>query len=151
MDYDWNMISSIATAISAIIGAIGVVFMAWQFYIGKKQDQASFEDSIVVQYRELSMNLPVDILIGEEVKENERGIVRELIYNYLDLSNEQVLYRAKGRISKQTWRCWSLGIKAHMERPAFKEVFEEVKSAAGFTYLSRLNDCAFSEDPKNWY
>jgi hypothetical protein len=49
------------------------------------------------------MELPGNVLIGEPVEESDRSKVRELIFNYLDLANEQVYLRAKGRISIHTW------------------------------------------------
>jgi hypothetical protein len=82
---DWNIISSIATA-------LGVCFGAWQIKVGKEQAQATFEDSLDQQYRSLSMELPVSVLIGEPVEEKDKMRVRELIFNYLDLANEQVFY-----------------------------------------------------------
>lgn len=107
---DWNIVSSIATGVASLATAIGVCFGAWQIKIGKEQAQAAFEDGLDQQYRSLSMELPVSVLIGEPVDEGDRERVRELIYNYLDLANEQVYLRAKGRISKHTWASWSSGI-----------------------------------------
>ncbi|MFT7184709.1 MAG: hypothetical protein ACI84K_000075 [Pseudohongiellaceae bacterium] len=151
MTIDWNVISSISTAVASVATAIGVLFAAWQFRQSQKQSQASFEDSMDQQYRSLSMALPVDVLIGKESSKEDKDKVRELVFNYLDLSNEQVYFRAKGRISKYTWESWSLGIKGHLERPAFKQVFEEVRDVSGFTYLERLVDSKYESDPDNWF
>ncbi|MFT5717350.1 MAG: hypothetical protein ACI9T7_001541 [Oleiphilaceae bacterium] len=151
MTIDWNAISSISTAVASVATAIGVLFGAWQIRLSKKQAQAEFEDSMDQQYRSLSMDLPVDVLIGKEPDENQKPIVRELVFNYLDLSNEQVYLRAKGRISKYTWESWCFGIKAHLERPAFKQVFDEVRAASGFTYLEKLVDSNFESDPDQWF
>jgi len=148
---DWNIVSSIATALASLATALGVCFGAWQIKIGKDQAQATFEDSLDQQYRSLSMELPVNVLIGEPVDEEQRMVVRELIYNYLDLANEQVYLRAKGRISKYTWASWSSGIQSHINKPAFKEVYDEVIERSHFTYLSRLVDSQFNSDPDNWY
>ena len=151
MNYDWTVVSSIATAIASFATALGVIFGAWQIRISKKQAQAEFEDSLDQQYRVISMKLPVDILIGKNAEKADKNQIRELIYNYLDLTNEQVYLRAKRRISKITWQSWSTGIKAHIERPAFSEVFHEIKHKSGFTYLERLVDCNFDSDPIDWY
>ncbi|WP_250657836.1 hypothetical protein [Alkalimarinus coralli] len=151
MTIDWNAISSISTAVASVATAIGVLFGAWQIRLSKKQAQAEFEDSMDQQYRSLSMDLPVDVLIGKEPAEEDKAKVRELVFNYLDLSNEQVYLRAKGRISRHTWESWCLGIKAHLERPAFKQVFDEVKVNSGFTYLERLVDSGYKSDPDDWF
>lgn len=94
----WNAMSSIATAIGSLVTAIGVAFVGVQIRITKKHAQAKFEDSMDQQYRILSMGIPVDVLMGQEKE------VRELIYNYLDLSNEQIYLRAKECISSLTWK-----------------------------------------------
>ena len=148
---DWNALSSIATAIGSLATAIGVIFGAWQIRLTKKQSQAEFEDGFDQQYRTLSMAIPVDVLIGNLPHPQETSEVRELIFNYLDLSNEQVYLRAKGRVSKLTWKSWRSGIKAHLARPFFYQVFDEVKSQSGFTYLARLVEEDFSSDPRKWY
>ncbi len=119
MTIDWNMVSSVATAVGSVATAIGVIFGAWQIRLSKKQSQAEFEDKLDQQYRIISMELPVDVLIGKAPDADEKNQVRELIYNYLDLSNEQVYLRAKGRISTYTWQSWSAGIKAHLARETF--------------------------------
>jgi len=148
---DWTMISSVGTAFGAVVTSIGVVFGAWQIMLGKKQSQAEFEDSLDQQYRVLSMALPVDVLIGKEIQKEQRLEVRELIYNYFDLSNEQSFYRAKGRITEHTWNSWCIGIRDHYKRPAFKEVYNEIIESSSFTYLKKLVDSDFKSDPNTWY
>jgi hypothetical protein len=148
---DWNIVSSVATAIGSLATALGVCFGAWQIKVGKDQAQATFEDSLDQQYRSLSMELPVNVLIGNPVEDSNRNKVRELIFNYLDLANEQVYLRAKGRISQHTWASWSKGIEVHLTKPAFDEVYTEIRDKCDFTYLNRLVDCEFESDPKTWY
>ncbi len=151
MVIDWNVVSSAATAVASLATALGVCFGAWQIKVGKDQAQATFEDSLDQQYRSLSMELPVSVLIGEPVAENDRLRVRELIFNYLDLANEQIYLRAKGRISKYTWASWCSGIQLHLAKPAFAEVYSEIKEKCDFSYLGRLVEADFNSDPKHWY
>jgi len=151
VEIDWGVVSSAATAVGSLVTALGVGFGAWQIKVGKDQAQATFEDSLDQQYRSLSMELPVNALIGEPVEEKDKNKVRELIYNYLDLANEQVYLRAKGRISKHTWASWSKGIKLLLAKPSFKEVYNEIKDKCDFTYLNRLVASNFTSDPKAWY
>jgi len=151
MNIDWNTVSLIASAVGSIATAIGVLFGAWQIRLSKKQAQAEFEDHLDQQYRTLSMELPVDVLIGKEPKVGEEERVRELVYNYLDLSNEQVYLRAKGRITRLTWEIWCSGMQAHLERPAFNRVFVEISGACGFSYLRRLVSSDYKSDPVNWF
>ena len=151
MVVDWNVMSSVATAAGSIATALGVLIGAWQIRISKKQAQAEFEDQIDQQYRAISMELPVDVLIGGIPSTEEASKVRELVYNYLDLSNEQVYLRAKERVSTHTWNSWCAGIKSHLDRPAFGSVFEEVKEKSGFSYLEKLVDTSYESDPIKWY
>ncbi len=151
---NWTSINSIATTLASVATAIGVVFGAVQIRLSKKQSLAQFEDQMDQQYRSISMELPVDILIGKVVSKQDDHVeylrIRELIYNYLDLCNEQVYLRSLGRISRRTWYSWGSGIKAHLARPMFANIFEEVKGASGFTYLEKICLSDFSEDPKYW-
>ena len=82
-----NTIASIATA-------IGICIVAWQIRESRKLAQTSFEDDLDQQYRNLSMGIPVDALIGKPV-DDKNGKIREIIYNYLDLCNEQIYLRKK--------------------------------------------------------
>jgi hypothetical protein len=50
-----------------------------------------------------------------------------------------------------TWESWCIGIKAHLERPAFKHVFDEVRDDSGFTYLGKLVDSKYESDPDGWF
>ncbi len=142
---NWDTLASIATA-------IGVLFAVWQFRESAKLAQSTFEDSLDQQYRVLSMAIPVDALIGKSIPDNKKDEVRELIYNYLDLSNEQIFLRKKKRISKDTWVDWNLGIKSNLRKNAFKEVWDEVKreSPSSFSFLEELEKKEFNSDPKQW-
>ena len=94
------------------------------------------------------MGIPVDALIGEpiNVKKDE---LREIIYNYLDLCNEQTYLRQKKRIGKNRWKEWNDGIRDNLSKPAFKEVWDEIKDKAPntFTALELLEKGEFKIDP----
>jgi len=139
---NWTDIGSIATAVGVLLGV-------WQIRQNAKLNRASYEDSFDQQYRSLAMDIPVDALIGKHIPDNERIRVRELIYNYLDLSNEQIYLRSRKRISKATWRDWSTGIKENIERPAFAAVWNEIKaeSPGTFSFLEALEKEDFRIDP----
>jgi hypothetical protein len=141
---DWNTISSIATA-------AGVCVAAWQLWAGRKLAQTSFEDGLDQQYRNLVKDIPVDALIGETVKDHKEEL-REIIYNYLDLCNEQAYLRQKKRISKNRWKDWNEGIRDNLAKPAFKEVWDEIKDKAPttFTALTKLDRDKFEIDPVKW-
>jgi len=145
MSIDWDSIVSIFTA-------VGVLVAAFQLRVSSKIAQSEFEDSIDQQYRELAKDIPVDVLIGKAVSEDKKEFTRELIYNYLDLCNEQVFLRKKKRVRKDTWVDWCLGIKSNLAKIEFNEVWSEIKQEAPgtFTFLEKLESSKFTDDPINW-
>jgi hypothetical protein len=141
----WDTIASIATA-------IGVGIASWQLWEGRRLAQTTFEDSLDQQYRSLAMQIPVDALIGMPVAQEAKQAVRENIYNYLDLCNEQIYLRKKKRIRHSRWVDWCAGIKENLGKPAFREVWEEVKnkSPETFSFLTQLEEHSFNCDPAKW-
>lgn len=142
---DWTSVASIATA-------IGVLVAAYELRETQKIAQTEFEDSLDQQYRELARGIPVDALIGKTVSDDKKELTRELIYNYLDLCNEQVSLRQKKRIRKDSWLDWSAGIKSHLQKIEFQSVWEEIKieSPGTFTFLEKLEQTQYNKDPAQW-
>ena len=145
MSVDWNSIVSIFTA-------VGVLLAAFQLRVSSKIAQSEFEDSIDQQYRELTKGIPVDALIGKRVSEEKKELTRELIYNYLDLCNEQTFLRKNKRVRKGTWVDWCSGIESNLGKVEFNNVWAEIKQEAPktFTFLERLEKSKFQEDPSTW-
>ena len=145
MSIDWNSIVSIFTA-------IGVMVAAFQLRVNSKIAQSEFEDSIDQQYRQLAKDIPVDALIGKTVPVDKAEFTRELIYNYLDLCNEQIFLRKKKRVRKDTWTDWCSGIESNLNKAEFEKVWAEVKceSPKTFTFLEKLEESKFKEDPAKW-
>lgn len=142
---DWATIASVATAIGVAIGV-------WQIREASNLAQAQFEDSLDQQYRDLAHGIPVDALIGKAVKHHQAYETRELIYNYLDLCNEQIFLRKKKRVRRDTWHDWCSGIKANLNKQAFQAVWIEVKQEAPgtFSFLEQLETLNFKTDPCAW-
>ena len=152
MNIDWATVAYAATAAGSAATAIGVVIMTWQIREARAIAQSTFEDSFDQQYRSLAKAIPVDALIGKPVATDKKSLTRENIYNYLDVSNEQVYLRKQNRIRKSTWDDWAKGIKSHMSKIEFSEVWNEVNEHAPdtFTFLARLTKDDFKSDPKSW-
>ena len=124
----WADVGGIATAIAVLVAA-------WQVRQNNSLHRADYEDAFDRQYRELAMIIPMDAFLGKDTETTPEA--REAIFNYFDLCNEQIYQRSKGRISSDTWKDWSAGIRANMKRPAFAMVWADVVSEAPgtFTYL----------------
>lgn len=142
---------AISTIAGYIVTSIGVGFIAWQIRLQKKQSQADFEDNLDKEYRQITIALPVDVLLGKKPHSEKSEEVRNLIYNYLDLCNEQICLRAKGRISKLTWISWCVGMKIHLNSNTFLDVYKECSGLASWTYLTKLVESDFKTDPNTWY
>lgn len=154
MNIDWGTASDIATVIIALPTSLGVLFMAWQIFLMKRQSQATFEDKLDEQYRLLAKEIPVQVLLGKPILEEKKGEVTELLYNYFDLTNEQISYRTAGLISGATWASWCAGIRSLMAYEAFAEVYEtvnkDVNGDVKFSYLERLIVERYKTDPLDW-
>ena len=142
MYIQWDTLASVATAIGVGVGV-------YQLHLSKRLAQTEFEDSLTQQYRALVETIPVDYLIGKEVPTTEWPRIRELAFNYLDLSNEQVALRANRRVSKDTWRAWCEGIQENLAKPAFARMWREIKEHAPetFSYLRKREDSDYRGDP----
>lgn len=142
---DWSLIASIATAVGVLVAAYGL-------RESRQIAQTEFEDSLDQQYRELAKDIPVDALIGKIVTSDKKEFTRELIYNYLDLCNEQLFLRKKKRVRLDTWLDWSAGIKSHLEKVEFQTVWQEIKteSSGTFSFLEKLEQRKFVGDPAQW-
>jgi hypothetical protein len=147
-----NEILNTIYAIGGISTFFAAFFAAWQLMLIRQQTMASFEDHIDEQYRLISKSLPVDVLIGLETDftDQQKYDIREDIFNYFDLSNEQIEYRKNGRVSKSTWGSWSKGMKLHLNKKAFFDIYSEVKDLSDFSNLDRLINESFEIDPKDW-
>lgn len=137
---------TIATALAVFVAAIEV-------RRNTNQARTDFEDGLNREYREILRCIPVEVHLGEEVTASERWpecLAR--IYQYLDLTNEQIFLRQMGRVSRATWRQWVEGIQATLDQPAFEKAWREVKAKAPgrFSELQRLEASGFREDPRRW-
>lgn len=132
--------------------AIGVLLAVWQIRLGQRQSRTRFEDELTHQYREIVKRIPVEALLGEDLSQEKYTNALDAFYRYFDLCNEQIFLRQNDRISQETWENWCEGIHSHLERPAFKRAWEEVKRRApdSFNGLRKLEATKFIEDPHLW-
>lgn len=118
--------SDVIQTVANIMTALGVLAGAYQLLLTKRLAQLQFEDALNAQYRSLLNDLPLDALLGktmsdEELKNSLRGF-----YRYFDLSNEQSYLHDTGRVSKRAWKSWREGILQNMNRPAFRQAWQQI-------------------------
>lgn len=142
---DWSAVGSIATAIAILVAA-------WQVHRGTIQARTNFEDELSREYRELARNIPVTAHLGEQLSEEEFERAFSSLYQYFDLTNEQIFLRMNGRVSRATWLNWRDGIQANFGRVVFAQAWARVKKgpSAPFSELGRLEARGFADDPRAW-
>jgi hypothetical protein len=90
-------------------------------------------------------------LLGKSLNEAEYQDSFDEFFRYMDLSNEQVSLRQRGRINADVWGIWREGIQANLALPAFKRAWSEIKARSStFKELRRLESEGFDKDPKEW-
>jgi hypothetical protein len=139
------------SAVSTVATACGVFFAYKQLRIAKEIAQLQFEDGLAREYRDLASKLPTQALLGGELLEPEYIKAFDELFHYIDLSNEQVSLRQRGRISAEVWTNWCLGIEANLALPAFNRAWLEIQAKCkSFPELRRLESEHFAVDPTSW-
>lgn len=139
------------SAMASVVAACGVFLAFWQLRMSKNIAQLEFEDSLAKEYRELAANIPTKALLGVAISESEFQESFDEFYRYIDLTNEQISLRLRGRIKKETWENWLSGIRSNLELTPFKRAWDEIKnSSKSFQELRRLEKENFDTDPISW-
>ena len=145
----WEVAPNIATVVS--IGA--VVYQLWQ---SRRHARTAFEDNLAREYRDIISKLPVAALLGEKLTPEQDTDSLPYFYRYIDLCNEQVFLRKKGRISRDTWSNWCSGIRGNLGRSAFTRAWRQIRkrsdrdddcSNVDFDELRWLESHEFRRDP----
>lgn len=146
---DWIGIATLCSSLATTVG----VFFAW-FQIKKTGDlhRTQFEDSLAKEYRDLIQKIPVKALLGRELTAKEYEEAKPFLFHYINLTNDQIFLRSKGRISLEVWNDWQRGIKYNLnDLPAFKKIWVEIKEdSESFRELRTLELKEYNTDPNNW-
>lgn len=145
MNVDWSAIGSVGTAVAVFVAA-------WQVRKSTQQARTDFEDDLSREYREVARCIPVKAHLGQDLGDEEFERAFPSLYQYVDLTNEQIFLRMNGRISKATWFNWVDGMKSNLDRPAFSQAWARIKdgSQGSFSELRRLEQRRFKDDPRKW-
>jgi len=143
--------ASSVSAIAAIVAAIGVWYARSQLKTSRDIAQLQFEDALGKEYRELANRLRPKALLGEELSDQEYQDSFDELFHYVDLSNEQISLRQRGRISQEVWESWGAGIHSNLALSAFSRAWKEIKEkSSSFQELRRFESEGKASDPRNW-
>ena len=78
--------------------AIGVTVVGRQLMVSKHLARTALEDQLNTQYREIVHQLPISALLGDALADYEYVAALPVLYQYIDLSYEQVYLHTCGRI-----------------------------------------------------
>jgi hypothetical protein len=145
-------VAEILTLTANAATAAGVAVAAWQLRLTKQQATTQFEDGFTNEFRETMQQLPVAIVLGEDVEQAVVDAHLQIFYRYVDLTNGQIFLRQQGRISEATWENWRSGISDVMTLPAFARAWRRLKAGPveRFTELRLFEADGFKTDPKQW-
>jgi len=143
--------ASSVSAIAALVAAAGVWYARSQLKISRDIAQLQFEDALSKEYRELANRLKPKALLGDELSELEYQDAFDELFHYVDLSNEQISLRQRGRIGPDVWESWGAGIRSNLVLPAFARAWKEIKEkSSSFQELRRFESEDEGSDPWNW-
>ena len=146
-----NITPEWVSVVASTVATVGVIFAFGQLRVSKNIAQLQFEDGLAKEYRELAGRIPTKALLGQPLSENEYKYSFDEFYRYVDLSNEQVSLRKRGRIGKGVWQYWSSGIQANLALPSFNRAWLEIQGQCkSFQELRRLEAEGFRLDPNCW-
>lgn len=142
--FNWDAV----TAVASFITALGLVVVWLQIRQTSAIAQLQFEDALAREYRDLCTTIPSKVFLGEKLSQDAYEETFDEFYRYVDLSNEQVSLRKRGRVSFEVWRSWSMGIEQNLSLPAFSRAWAQIKvRTSSFQELRDLEASGFTNDP----
>ena len=134
------------------VAAIGIAFAFAQLRVSRSIAQAQFEDGLAKEYRELASGIPTKGLLGEALTDEEYKATFDEFFRYMDLSNEQIALRKRGRVGAEAWQSWKEGIQSNLGLPSFARAWADIQARSqNFSELRRLERERYAEDPRSWH
>jgi hypothetical protein len=129
---------------------ISAAFVGYQIWQRGKQFTTQFEDDLDEKYRNIIYDLPIESLLDTSDSEEYTGELKDY-FRYIELCNQQIFLRQRGRITKSTWDDWSDGIDSNFKRTDFQTAWKEIKKETkSFEELRKYLDSDYQDDPRYW-
>jgi hypothetical protein len=149
---NWNALAAIATAVAAVAAAAGFLATVRQIKAAARQDRTEWEDELTREYRQIVRQLPLSARLNGQMQDGDIEKFLSIFLDYFDLSNQQVFLRKIGRVSRDTWKEWRLGIKGALQAGPFAAAWNIIKQRNPdlFAELKALEATGFDADPAGW-
>jgi len=128
------------STLAVVVALASVAIAALALRHATKQARTTFEEALAREYRDITGRLPLPLFY-------EHGLVtltdpqRQTMFQYFDLSNEQLRLIQEKRIRGKTAEDWSSGITELMTRETVRAYWDELRQdlpADFFTYLTQV-------------
>ena len=122
-----------AQLLANVATAIGIIFVAWQLYLTRRQVTAAFEQAFVEKYERIVASIPLAALLGEQAEPGPADQDLRPFFDYFELCEEELYYRHVRKVSRSTWRDWEEGIVLNFRRPAFQSAWRQLSERVELT------------------
>lgn len=144
---------------------IGFILTLHELKQQERVQKTQLENRLNEEYRENWREVDSELLLNPDYHESAVDGQLDLteseanaIYSYVDLTNQQIFLRRRGRIRKSRWKDWEQGIQTLIQHPPinaeWKRIKEKTDTEVGrdFDELRRLESPGedFDTDPYYW-
>lgn len=119
MDITWESVASVATP-------LGLIATVYQLHQARRALRDTFERSFVDRYQRIASQIELDVLLGARIADLTDRVVQRAFYDYFELCEEELYFRAHRKIDSGTWRDWWYGMALNLRNPSFEQAFDEL-------------------------
>ena len=117
--------------LAALATAVGLPTAVYQLHQGRRGLRDNFERTFVERYATISAKIHLDVLRGDAAADLTNDDVRRAFFDYFELCEEELYYRAHRRVSRATWKDWWYGIRLNLRNKSFKDAYDQLVAPAG--------------------
>lgn len=119
VDISWDFVASVATP----VGLIATVYQLQQARLALRD---SFERTFVDRYQRIVAQIDLNVMLGRNIANLEEPVARRAFFDYFELCEEELYFRAHGKIGSGTWRDWWYGMAINLRSPSFEKAYSEL-------------------------
>jgi hypothetical protein len=133
-----------------LVVSAGFILTLYELKQFEKAEKTKLENKLNKEYRELVREIPIEAMLDDDVDwdsdtpEVDRVSV---IYPYIDLTNQQIFLRKKGKITYSRWKDWEEGIRIHLSQDEFQRAWEKIKDETNYDGVKSFDELRALESP----